>query len=412
MKLLIFFLLSFLFFKNSFAASPIEQFKEFDQLDISNTKIITTKDYYFSQVVYKLDKKFNRKKVSRKAIFESIDNFKEFIIANNTKDKKYILKDWGGKTYSKKIITIKNARKIKDIKKNKRYIVVYSFPKNQIFFNKKNFNLSNMISFNSQNHFNLPESERNVFLSKINLNDIELLWKIHKSKKTINLNNVIAYVDPIEYQKKLRSIYKFKNININHLNILPSTKFIVDDVIKNNDLKEIKKLTYMSSVCSHDQEFMNNIKRHGIITIDKDILRSQLPFSNYIKLCNGFMNFDKKLVKKKIDNFNVIEKKFKSGKVDEINNIHNLLEEHLNHNPLNFKAWNYLSAILRFKKKFDLALITSRVEISVALNNNNIKQYVEALKSYSKARLNFDKKITNYQKEFLKNLWNQFNKGE
>ena len=116
------------------------------------------------------------------------------------------------------------------------------------------------------------------------------------------------------------------------------------------------------------------------------------------------MNFDKKLVKIKIDEFNVIERKFKSGKVDEINNIHSLLEEHLNRNPLNFKAWNYLSAILRFKKKFDLALITSRVEISIALNNNNMKQYIEALKSYSKARLNFDKKITNYQKEFLKNL--------
>jgi len=59
---------------------------------------------------------------------------------------------------------------------------------------------------------------------------------------------------------------------------------------------------------------------------------------------------------------------------------------------------------LRFKQKFDLALITSRVEISLALNNNNVKQYNDALKSYSKARLNYDKKITNYQKQFLNNL--------
>ena len=404
MKFFILILLIFVLTKNSYATSPIEQYNKVGQINISDTKVITTKDYYFSQVVYKLNKKFNRKKISRKAIFESIDNFKEFIIANNTQDKKYILKDWGANTYSKKIITIKKARKIKDIKKKDKYIVVYSFPKNQIFINKKNFNLNNIISFNSKNHFYLPESERSVFLSKINFNDIKLLWNIHKSRKTINLNNVIANVNPIEYQKKIQAIYKYKNININHLNILPSTKFIVSNVIKNKNFKELEKLTYMSSVCSHDQDFFNNIKRYGIITVDKDIFKPKLPFSDYIRLCNGFMNFDKNLVNIKNDNFNVIEKKFKSGKAEEINIIHNLLEEYLNQNPLNFKAWNYLSAVLRFKKKFDLALITSRVEVSVALNNNNIKQYVEALKSYSKARLTYDKKITNYQKQFLKNL--------
>ena len=116
------------------------------------------------------------------------------------------------------------------------------------------------------------------------------------------------------------------------------------------------------------------------------------------------MSFDKNIIKADNNNFDVIEKKFKSGNVKLIDEIHILLEKHIELNPLSFKAWNYLSAILRFKKKFDLALIVGRVEISVALNNYNAKQYSQALKSYSNARLNYDKNITDYQKQFLNNL--------
>ena len=116
------------------------------------------------------------------------------------------------------------------------------------------------------------------------------------------------------------------------------------------------------------------------------------------------MSFDRKLFKKNTDGFGIIEKKFNSGNAKIINEVHNLLEQFIDKNPLYFRAWNYLSAILRYKKKFDLALIASRVEISIALSNNNIKQYNDALISYSKARLNLDKNITDYQRHFLKSL--------
>ena len=111
-----------------------------------------------------------------------------------------------------------------------------------------------------------------------------------------------------------------------------------------------------------------------------------------------------KIVKEKSNKFLEIEKKFKSGNAKIIDEVHSLLEQYLVQNPLSFKAWNYLSAVLRFKKKFDLALVISRVEISIALNNNNLKYYNEALKSYSKAKLNLDKNLTDKQKQFLKSL--------
>jgi len=404
MKFFIFLLIFILNNKMSLANNAMDQLTSVNTSNIFKTKILSSKDYYFSQVVYKIGKKFNRKKISRKAIFEAISNFKEFVIEDNMEDKKNILNEWGGNTYSKNIISIKKSRKLKDLRKNDKYIVVYSFPKDQIFLNKSQFKIGKIINFNSKNHFQLPRQERNIFLNKINLNDINLLWQINEVKKEVNLNNVIADISPIKYQNKFEKVYNFNKIKIDHLNILPSTKFIVTNFIKNNDLSDLKKLTYMSSVCSHDNDFLNKITEFGIVSINKNILNYKSALSNYVKLCNGFMSFDKNIVKLKVDNFDEIEKMFKSGNSKLINEIHNLLEKYIDQNPLSFKAWNYLSATLRFKKKFDLALITSRVEISLALNDNNINQYNDALKSYSKARLNYDKKITNYQKQFLNNL--------
>ena len=402
-----FFILVLLFFFNtqiSLANNALKQYSSISKSEMFKTKIFSSKDYYFSQVVYETGKKFNRKKISRKAAFEAIENFKKFILDTNFKDKKTILNEWGANSYSKNLISIKKARKLKNLRKKNKFILVYSFPKKEIKINKNNFELNKIISFNTKNHFKLPETERSVFLKKINFNDIDLLWNISKSKRIINLNNVLGSVNPIEYQQKYEKIYNFNKIKISHLNILHSTKFIVTKFIKNNNLTELKKLIYMSSVCSHDSDFLNKIKEYGIITINKEILNYKSPVSVYVKLCNGFMSFDKNIVKKDIDSFAMIEEKFNSGNPKLIDEVHNLLEQYIDKNPISFKAWNYLSGILRYKKKFDKALIVSRVEISIALNNNNVKQYHEALKSYSKARLNYDKKITDYQRQFLKSL--------
>ena len=404
MKFFVFLLIFFINTQISYANSAKKQLLSVNNSETLKTKIFSSKDYYFSQVVYQIDKKFNRKKVSRKANFEAISNFKDFILDNNFKDKKNILNEWGGNSFSKNLISIKNARKLKNLRKKNKFIVIYSFPKKSIIINERNFKINDIISFNTKNHFNLPEIERNLFLKKISFSDIELLWNIHKSKKKVNLNNVLASVNPIEYEKKFEKVYNFKKIKISHLNILPSTKFIVLNVIKNNKLTDLKRLTFLSSICSHNNDFLKQIREFGIITVNKDIINYELPLNNYVKSCNGFMSFDKNIIKANNNNFDVIEKKFKSGNVKLIDEIHILLEKHIELNPLSFKAWNYLSAILRFKKKFDLALIAGRVEISVALNNYNAKQYSEALKSYSKARLNYDKNITDYQKQFLNNL--------
>ena len=135
-----------------------------------------------------------------------------------------------------------------------------------------------------------------------------------------------------------------------------------------------------------------------------NILNQKSNFANYIKLCNGFMSFSNDFVNIKNDNFKIIEQKFNSGKVNELNNITKLLEYYIEKNPLKFKAWNYLSAIMRYKKDFYRAHIISRVEIGIALNNKNKIQYVEALKSYAKSRIKVNKKLNNTQKQFIKSI--------
>lgn len=404
MKRFIFVFVIFLNIKVSFADDAMKQLISINKSEALETNIFSSKDYYFSQVTYKIGKKFNRRKTSRKAVLEAITNFKKFILNTNFKDKKDILNEWGGNTYSQNIIKIKKSRKLKDLRKNDNYIVVFSFPKDAIILNRNKLELKNIINFNVKNHFQLPERERDNFLSKINFKDIKLLWKINEAKKHVNLNNVVSHINPIEYQKKFEKVYNFNKIKINHLDILPSTKFIVTNYVKNNNLSELKQIIYMSSVCSHDNDFLNKIREQGFIIVNKNILNYESPLGVYVKLCNGFLSFDKKLLKKNIDDFAIIEEKFNSGNTKIINEVHNLLEQYLDKNPLYFKAWNYLSGVLRYKKKFDLALIVSRVEISIALSNNNLKQYNEALKSYSKARLNFDKNITDGQRYFLKSL--------
>ena len=80
------------------------------------------------------------------------------------------------------------------------------------------------------------------------------------------------------------------------------------------------------------------------------------------------------------------------------------IEKALSKSPLTFKLWNYYSACLRAKKLYKEALFVSRVEISIALQLNNMSQYTEALKSYSLSKI---KILTNYnkqQKQFLETV--------
>ena len=119
MKFFVFLLIFFINTQVSYANSAKEQLLSVNNSETLKTKVFSSKDYYFSQVVYKIDKKFNRKKVSRKANFEAINNFKDFILDNNFKDKKIILNEWGGNSFSKNLISIKNARKLKSLRKKK-----------------------------------------------------------------------------------------------------------------------------------------------------------------------------------------------------------------------------------------------------------------------------------------------------
>ena len=161
MNFFVFLLILLINTQTSYANSAKEQLLSVKNSETLKTNIFSSKDYYFSQVVYQIDKKFNRKKISRKANFESINNFKDFILDNNFKDKKIILNEWGGNSFSKNLITIKNARKLKNLRKKNKFIVVYAFPKKNIIINERNFKLNDLISFNTKNHFNLPETERN-----------------------------------------------------------------------------------------------------------------------------------------------------------------------------------------------------------------------------------------------------------
>ena len=158
-----------------------------------------------------------------------------------------------------------------------------------------------------------------------------------------------------------------KDFNITNLNILPSTKSIVINYLKTNKLDPLQKLTIESSICSHDEVFKKPVK-NNIIVVKENILDHKSNFANYIRLCNGFVSFSNNFVNIKKDNFKIIEQKFNSGNVDELNNITKLIEYYIQ-KTLKFKAWNYLSAIMRYNKDFDRAHIISRVKIGIALTN-------------------------------------------
>ena len=133
-KILILFI--FVFFNFSSLASTIKnEFEKIRNNDFKNSKVFETKNFYFSQIIYKWEKGSSRKLLSRQGMFDSINQFKSFFI-NTSKffNKKEI------NVSNKSKLNFKNSRKIEDRRFKDKYIVVFAFPKKELFFKKYNIN--------------------------------------------------------------------------------------------------------------------------------------------------------------------------------------------------------------------------------------------------------------------------------
>ena len=127
-KILIIFI--FVIFNFSSLASNIKN--EFETIrinDFKNSKVFETKNFYFSQIIYEWEKGSSRKLLSRQGMFDSINQFKSFFI-NTSKflNKKEI------NVSNKSKLNFKNSRKIEDRRFKDKYIVVFAFPKKELFF--------------------------------------------------------------------------------------------------------------------------------------------------------------------------------------------------------------------------------------------------------------------------------------
>ena len=133
-KILIIFI--FVIFNFSSLASTVKnEFEKVRNNDFKNSKVFETKNFYFSQIIYKWEKGSSRKLLSRQGMFDSINQFKSFFI-NTSKffNKKEI------NVSNKSKLNFKNSRKIEDRRFKDKYIVVFAFPKKELFFKKYNIN--------------------------------------------------------------------------------------------------------------------------------------------------------------------------------------------------------------------------------------------------------------------------------
>jgi len=133
-KILIIFI--FVIFNFSSLASTIKnEFEKIRNNDFKNSKVFETKNFYFSQIIYKWEKGSSRKLLSRQGMFDSINQFKSFFI-NTSKflNKKEI------NVSNKSKLNFKNSRKIEDRRFKDKYIVVFAFPKKELVFKKHNIN--------------------------------------------------------------------------------------------------------------------------------------------------------------------------------------------------------------------------------------------------------------------------------
>ena len=126
----------FVIFNFSSLASTIKnEFEKIRNNDFKNSKVFENKNFYFSQIIYEWEKGSSRKLLSRQGMLDSINQFNSFFI-NTSKflNKKEI------NVSNKSKLNFKNSRKIEDRRFKDKYIVVFAFPKNELFFKKHNIN--------------------------------------------------------------------------------------------------------------------------------------------------------------------------------------------------------------------------------------------------------------------------------
>ena len=132
-KILITFI--FVIFNFSSLASTKNEFEIIRNNDFKNSKVFETKNFYFSQIIYEWEKGSSRKLLSRQGMFDSINQFKSFFI--NT-SKFFNKKEINVSNNSK--LNFNNSKKIEDRRFKDKYIVVFAFPKKELFFKKYNIN--------------------------------------------------------------------------------------------------------------------------------------------------------------------------------------------------------------------------------------------------------------------------------
>ena len=388
----------------SFAKNELSEFNKIRNNNFEVTKVFETNDFYFSQVSYDWKKKSNRKVLSRQGIVKSINMFKAHIFKSTEIPNSDKLENWGTSLYIKSKLKFTKSRKIEDRRYKNKYLVVFSFPKKNVNIKIDEINIGNMIAFNAKNHSKLSKNERDKFLQKLGLKDLILLWNIHELDKKYNLINVLDKVNPIQYQKQIMDIIKIEKPNLNLLDKTPSFSYIIDNYLKNNKpTSKYEYLAVLSSKCAYDNDFRDNLIKNEIDTSKENYFSiGKSTILDSLSKCNGFLRFQKELSKPFSIDMSKIDNQFSQGK--DLEGIILRIEKALSKSPLTFKLWNYYSACLRAKKLYKEALFVSRVEISIALQLNNMSQYTEALKSYSLSKI---KILTNYnkqQKQFLETV--------
>ena len=388
----------------SFAKNELSEFNKIRNNNFEVTKVFETNDFYFSQVSYDWKKKSNRKVLSRQGIVKSINMFKAHIFKSKEIPNSNKLKNWGTSLYIKSKLDFTKSRKIEDRRYKNKYLVVFSFPKKNVNIKIDEINIGNMIAFNAKNHTKLSKNERDKFLQKLGFKDLVLLWNIYELDKKYNLINVLDKVNPIQYQKQIMDVIKIEKPNLSLLDKTPSFSYIIDNYLKNNKpTSKYEYLALLSSKCAYDNDFRDNLIKNEIDTSKENYFSiGKSTILDSLSKCNGFLRFQKELSKPFSIDMSKIDNQFSQGK--DLEGIILRIEKALSKSPLTFKLWNYYSACLRAKKLYKEALFVSRVEISIALQLNNMSQYTEALKSYSLSKI---KILTNYnkqQKQFLETV--------
>ena len=388
----------------SFAKNELSEFNKIRNNNFEVTKVFETNDFYFSQVSYDWKKKSNRKVLSRQGIVKSINMFKAHIFKSTEIPNSNKLENWGTSLYIKSKLKFTKSRKIEDRRYKNKYLVVFSFPKKNVNIKIDEINIGNMIAFNAKNHTKLSKNERDEFLQKLGFKDLVLLWNIYELDKKYNLINVLDKVNPIQYQKQIMDIIKIEKPNLSLLDKTPSFSYIIDNYLKNNKpTSKYEYLAVLSSKCAYDNDFRDNLIKNEIDTSKENYFSiGKSTILDSLSKCNGFLRFQKELSKPFSIDMSKIDNQFSQGK--DLEGIILRIEKALSKSPLTFKLWNYYSACLRAKKLYKEALFVSRVEISIALQLNDMSQYTEALKSYSLSKI---KILTNYnkqQKQFLETV--------